>query len=252
MPEAVVGIATRGAVAVVAVFAALGLAACGNTSAQDPQSVASPTVATTTASPTSQAPVSDAAIAPVAMTPATFSGAAADKFGQDKVQAAYAEVSEYLGKTTFNESLLRNNAARTPQAYEFATAYMTPAMADAYRKTVRGAFAGDASAAKNLTSMSFYNVDRPGAGVTFTGNGPLVVNHKVDSPQTTVDPNGRLVMTVHETASLRVTNSTGRVLVPIDKTQTFDLVPGGNNGHAWLLDGISSTWQSGLAVPDAG
>jgi hypothetical protein len=40
--------------------------------------------------------------------------------------------------------------------------------------------------------------------------------------------------------------------MPIDKTATFHIVPGGNSGHAWLIDGSSSTWHTGTTVPDAG
>lgn len=182
------------------------------------------------------------------MAPATFSGEAVDRFGADNVQAAYTQVGDYLNQTSFNETLLSSNPKPTAADFEFATAYMTPSMAADYRSMVQQALSGDETASSDLHALSFYDVESDGVALQ---PGPVLTNHNISNPQTSVNANGSLRMVVTETGMWHLVQNGQRVRVPVTKTSTFALAKNDTgSGPAWLVDGVSSEWAATEVTPE--
>ncbi|MGY1783510.1 hypothetical protein [Geodermatophilus sp. SYSU D00698] len=189
-------------------------------------------------------------MAPATVAPASFTGPAVDRFGTDHVQAAYAEMAEYLNQASFNEAAMPTDPAPTAEVFEGLTAYMTPSMAADFRETVRKAVSGDEDAATDLNSMVFNQMEGPGNGGLEFGDGPWVTDHTLGDPRAEVSDQGNLELIVVEHATVHINQGGAPVLVPITKTSTFYLVPGTAGTHPWLIDGITGQWDTGTITPD--
>lgn len=230
----------RGAALLVAV--AVTLTACG-ASSDSGAAASGNSSASAAATPSETVPVPEPLVAPAAVASATFSGPAVEQFGDEQVQAGYVVAAEFLDQTSFVEELLRHDPARTANAYDYATEYMTVSMAEQYRATVQGAFDGDEAEQERLGSLHYYSIDGS-VDVDFRSSGPLVIDHVIDRAQAGVEPDGRLSMTVHETGTVRLLQYGNPVLLPLVKDVTFYLTPGGSNGRAWSIDGINASWRT--------
>lgn len=239
---------------VVTVFLAgalsFGVGACGSPAADSAPPAPSSASVSAPVNPAGDERIQSAVIAE-----GNFSGEAVNLFGQDKVDAAYDEMTTYAQTITFDEDLLVKVEGRSAAEFDAPAAYMTPKAAADYRATVERALTGsDSTAESALEGVSFYNVS--GDGVAFASSGPLIVNHQINSASVAVDRSTgveRLQLTFSQHGDLRISQNNQASLVPLDKTTSFWLTPApAGSGRAWLIDGIQNSWKASAPVADTG
>ncbi|RBY86183.1 hypothetical protein [Blastococcus sp. TF02A-26] len=229
---------------------ALVLSACGGGS-DDEVAASAPT--STSVAPTSTAPAETSAVEPATVESTTFSGPAVDIFGADQVQAAYDLTTQFAERNSFVIEHMDHNSVETPADYEGPGVidHMSHAMAEDYRATVAGAFAGDAGANDRLKSITYTSLI--GGNSSFRAEGPAIVDHTIGDASAAFDETngGRLALTFTQHVNVRANRDSEPVLIGLDKTMTFYLIETAAGGqHTWLIDGLSAEWAGGQVVPD--
>jgi hypothetical protein len=244
--------ALRGAALLIA--GAMALTACGGEDSERSAADSSAPSSTSPAPATEQA--AEPAVAPAVVEPATFTGPVVDEFGAELLQDAYAVAAEFLGKTTYDETLLRADPTRSVADFEFATAYMTADMATSFRSMVAGALAEDKAGkygemAKQLASMFIWGIDEE-EGQAWRETGPMVLDHRIGQAQAAANGDGRLRLEAQQTATLRYIEEGSPVLLPFEKDVTLFLIPDSAYPYGWAIDGHEAGWRTGELIPDSG
>ena len=183
-----------------------------------------------------------------------FDGEAVEVFGQERVNAGYAEMVAFAQASTFVEALMPKRDGRTAEDFNAPAQWMTPKMAEDYRAIVDRALAGDEQAISTLQGVSYFGMGGPDA--EFVSDGPLVVNHQINNPTAVLDRSAgydRLQVSFEQRGDLRITSDGSGWLVPLDKTASYWLVPApGGSGRTWLIDGFNTRWNAGTPTADTG
>jgi hypothetical protein len=232
-----------------------GVGACGNAAAEHVPPAPTAAVATATATAPDTAPVTVDRTPVASYAPFAASGEAVDVFGQDAADIGYQEAAQFVGSTTFDDTLLTGSTdTLTADAFDDHLDRMTPSMADAYKTIVTKALTDDEKAVSTLEGYSYFGFG--GDGVNFQATGPLVINHSLSNPRVTVDRSTgtpRLAVTVDQHGDVRMVQNGAPVLVPTDKAIALYLVPNpAGSQHAWQIDGVSTNWQVNEPTPDTG
>jgi hypothetical protein len=196
--------------------------------------------AVTTAAP----PAATSRVEVATVASATFSGAAVDQYGEDQVQAAYAVAAAFTDEVSFNESVLGPDPDRTVGAFEFATKYMTPKMAENWRARMQKVLDGDMEEAKNM--MTFCYNDTLGPDMAFPSSGPIVKDRTISNAGSLIDSRGRLIVTLDEHATMRYFRTGTLIDLAVDKTVSLSMV---QQGDVWFIDSMSGEWHTGAEIP---
>lgn len=232
------------------VLTALALVGCGSAAEPSRPPVAATATATATADPAIDDRIRDAEVVRGA-----FAGDAVERFGQDEVDAGYAEMAEFMSEQTFNEDLIGARVdSLSAEDFEGLTDRMTPTMTEGYRQAVTRALDGDEETAGTVQAITYYGFTSD--TVEFASDGPLVVNHRITNPKVGVDTSTgptRLAVSFQHSGDIRVTSEGAAQVVPVEKSVTFWLVPTPDGSdHRWQIDGFSGNWEMGDLKPDTG
>jgi hypothetical protein len=190
---------------------------------------------------------------------APFTGEAADHWGADNVKQAYCFMVAYtLDESSWVTNLMQKPAdgsARKPVEFSFVKQYMTSRMQTSWDDLVNKDLAGDEDSFNLVQAMTFYNLT--GDGIAFPDRPDLVVNKSFSPAETWVDnlgPDGsdRLAMKFTVSGSVRLLQNNKPVLLPMEKTVTYFLVPTGQTDLPWVMDGFQGTYKTSALQPDNG
>lgn len=180
-----------------------------------------------------------------------FTGQAADHWGADNVMQAYCDMVNFtLVESSWVESLMRKPAdGRVREAIEFSFVkqWMTPGMQAAWDADVQQALAGDEEALSKVQAMTFHNLT--GEGIELPDRPDLVTNQSFSPAETWTDnlgPDGadRLAIKFTVSADVRLVQGGKSVVLPMEKTVTYFLVPADQDEPPWLIDGFSGTFRT--------
>jgi hypothetical protein len=233
---------------VAAVFMAgalsFGVGACGTTSGDAPQPSHS--------RPVANAPATPGYSTQVSIEKPTISPDAVRVFGRARAEAGAKAVTDFATKFTYQEDLIRVKTKYTAADFARPREYMTPDMRASWDDTVRRSLSGDDKADGSVQALTFHDVRNVG----YRPSGPMVVNQTIRNIKVGTEMNvktgkDRLSVTFTQRAELRLTAKGSPTRFPLFKTSTLWLEPGPKGlGHAWLVDGYSSIYESDAPVPD--
>ncbi|TRW43682.1 hypothetical protein [Georgenia yuyongxinii] len=171
----------------------------------------------------------------------SVSPAAAKRFGDDKAEQAYQEVTKFALEQAFPEAFL-DPAKKTYTAAELTAGvapHLTPTAAQGWSSLVTLALAGDADAQDSLRILQFYNVDDPGSELPPDGD-VLVRQQITDATVDVEEPSGdspeRLLVSFRHEAVLAYAEAGRPYELDVTKTMSYWLAPAGANaGSTWLI-----------------
>jgi hypothetical protein len=182
----------------------------------------------------------------------SFHGPAVDAYGDNLVQAAYAESVQFAADNTFDERLLAFSPGLTPDDYRRPTERMTGPAAQAWLDTVQRALGGDDEAGWNVFDLTFQFAFADGDGLR--ADGPLVIDYVIENPTVALAPDGeRLEISFDERADLRTVYGGVPALKPVTKRVTAVLVPSpAGSPYHWQVDEYSAETTLAEPVTDIG
>jgi len=161
-------------------------------------------------------------------------------FGRERVDDAYAELTEFVLAEAFPPELLdpeRTEYSPADLAGEDVTGHLTGDAAEEWKTLVDAALAGDDEAHTAVQAMRYYDVDRPWT----VGEDPVVASQQITGVTIEVDPTdgpGRelLLISFEHDASLEYDDEGTPVGFDVEKEMTYLLVPAPGGGEpSWLI-----------------
>jgi hypothetical protein len=171
----------------------------------------------------------------------SVSAAAEQRFGDDKAEEAYREVTKFALEQAFPEPFL-DPAKKDYTAAELTSGvapHLTPTAAEGWSSLVTSALAGDVEAQDSLRILQFYNVDDPSSEVP--PDGDVLVRQKItDATIDVEEPSGddpqRLLVSFRHEAVLSYVDDGRPYELDVAKTMSYWLSPAGAKaGSTWLI-----------------
>jgi hypothetical protein len=227
----------------------MSVGACGNTGTADATPDRAEHVAAAPATPGPQYDTTYNDVKP------SISQDAVTRYGSAEVNAATDEavtVSEEFG---FNSDFLTAEAPEGKDGLLAAADHMTPDAARDWVKNVN-AYANAApedraASSGNVWSLALYdpytNAAMGGKSVSMTTDGPAAINQRIKSVRTSLDGDGRLVVSVKSSADLRINLDQQPNLFHIDRDMTYYMA---KTGDGWKIDGWSGSLSPGTPRPE--
>lgn len=176
---------------------------------------------------------------------APFTGAAAKKFGPEKVMSAYCTLVDLEMENQFVDALLRQSDGFVAQDFEAVREHLSQSAREDFDADVAALVAGDATdeqinAIRGLVAFDFSSPAMP-------LDEPAIFNQRFSPADAWVDdatgtPRLGIEFTVGADVAMVRTADEKRLAYPYDRTVTFWLTPGRKGGEReWYIDGYAST-----------